>query len=634
MQEHLSKEHASTQAHALNLFVGTSAERSERVREAREKDFYIKDANGRIIGEKIFRDKKNNPSPWSDPVFRTYQEQKSKAIDAALAKRREEMKKGIKQKYSENDLTTMITYQYDGHFAAMFPEKAAAYAKQDERLNQALKTIKKAEKRIEKREQKQIKKDIEKASTISQSPPPKSTAEPVQINEQQHKSARIRQKEWNSQKIATAMLHGYNPKAVFNNLVSWGTWKKNKAAQSKKPTSPPLPPKNTGIYSSLQPIRAPFRWKSFSSRPFSKNNSGFGGESNTLSSNPVASLGKSAAKRVGKELMNKAISQVRDKAVAALLENPVSLLIIGIVLLVILVIIMVLIVVVTAMSGGGDFNDAGGLAPPGPGNGTNPPNTNPIPGFTINKSVDKTQINFDPANPEKITYTISYSYTPASGTTIQLSDIIISDKISDGAKFISASGNANFDSSTNTATWKLSDSNNISPLTLVVEPVNDNIIISNKATAMTASTQSSTTPNSDTCNGYYTLTSPSSNFGDPNCDFATDAKRIQAQDEIGNVLKSQDPNNADAWFTIIIPRESGWNPNAFNGSSTSGNGAYGLYQMNPQGKSTSGQYDIGNVGWLEQTTNAMGLASVLRNNGIPYAPPGGYWEAWSGITQK
>lgn len=644
----LSKRHDDIHARALEVYAGTSSERAEQINRARENDAYLKGPDGRIayvkdangntkVQERIFTDEKNKPNPLKDPVFVTYQKQKRKAINDALEKSRREKKNGIKQKYSEEDLTKLITFQYDTHFATMFPGKAEAYSKQDEGLKYSIKTVQKAEKRIERREQKQLKKDVKQESKISPPPPQKPTAKPVQINTPaptKHKSAKVRQKEWNSQKIATAMLHGYNPKAVLNNLVSWSSWKKNKSMQGKKPAPPPPPPsKKTGIYSSPQPIDVPFRWRGSPSRSISKITSRFSGGSNSQSSNPVANLGKSAAKKLGNELASKAIAQVRDKAVMALLENPVSLLIIGIVLLVILAIIMVLIVVVTAMNGGGDSTGAGGLGPSGPG-GTTPPNSNPIPGFTINKTVDKTQVTFDPANPENITYTISYSYTPASGASIQLSDIKIVDKISDNADFVSASGNASFDKSVNTVTWNLSDSGNSSPLTLVVKPVSDNIIINNKATAMATSSVNKTTPNSDTCNGFYTLTSPSGNFGDPNCDFADDGTRAQAMNKIGEILKAQDPNNADAWFQIIIPAESSWVPNAYAPSSTSGNGAYGLYQMNPEGKSTSGPYDIGNVGWAEQTSNAMGLAATLRNNSIPYAPPKGYWQAWTGVTQK
>jgi len=472
------------------------------------------------------------------------------------------------------------------------------------------------------------------------------TSKGVQKVTRRRKNAFEYQKEKNDQIIALAKLRGFNPKALYNKLRDskvwkmreWGEKKKNnqKLTQgkgaSRSKNAGGSPSQTFAGYSQNIPTRF-FSLKSFTSKRILGGRSAWIGGGTRGSS---SGYGTRAVKKAGKKLAGKALQQLEQKAAAAIIGNPPVLLGIGIALLVVGFFVAMLIIIITA-TGGGSSNFSGGVGGGtggGSNGGTTPPNTNPIPGFTINKQVDKTQITYNPSSPERITYTITYSYTPSSGTTIQISDITISDKISSGAKFISASGNSSFDTGANTVSWKLSDPANTSPLTLIVEPVSDNIIISNSATAMVNSTQNVTTPNSDTCNGYYTLTSPSANFGDPNCDFATDASRIQAQNAVGEILKSQDPNNADAWFQVVIPKESSWNPNAFSGSSTSGNGAYGLYQMNPKGKSTSGPNDVGNVGWSEQTTNAMGLAATLRANGVPYAGPPGYWQAWQGVTQR
>lgn len=131
-------------------------------------------------------------------------------------------------------------------------------------------------------------------------------------------------------------------------------------------------------------------------------------------------------------------------------------------------------------------------------------------------------------------------------------------------------------------------------------------------------------PSQDTCGGKYRLTSPLGNFGDPLCKFT--------KDDLATLIK--DPTNGDPlrfneWFNIIIPGESGHNPNAFNGNSTSGKGAYGLYQMNP--KSAGYGLDNGSVIWSLQTRNAIGHnRNLIQRNCIFW-----YWEVarGAGIAQ-
>ena len=118
--------------------------------------------------------------------------------------------------------------------------------------------------------------------------------------------------------------------------------------------------------------------------------------------------------------------------------------------------------------------------------------------------------------------------------------------------------------------------------------------------------------NSNNCNGKYSFTSPYNNFGDPLCDF--DENKLMLQ------LQNLDPNNAQYWYQIA-KCESGYNPNAYLAASASGKGAYGLFQMNPDGQG-NGQYDAGNVVWGLQTSNA------IKYNGLI----GGSFAYWACAT--
>ncbi len=98
------------------------------------------------------------------------------------------------------------------------------------------------------------------------------------------------------------------------------------------------------------------------------------------------------------------------------------------------------------------------------------------------------------------------------------------------------------------------------------------------------------------------------NYGDPQCTFS--------KDKLMEVLTQKDPAQAKAWFCLADP-ESGYNPNAWLGASTSGAGAYGLYQMNPPEKG-NGQYDNGYVVWTMQITNAIAYKAQKIKNSWSY----------------
>jgi hypothetical protein len=135
-------------------------------------------------------------------------------------------------------------------------------------------------------------------------------------------------------------------------------------------------------------------------------------------------------------------------------------------------------------------------------------------------------------------------------------------------------------------------------------------------------------PSANDCGGHYarTLTkninqpnfqhTSSPNFGDPNCTL-TSASDLDA---LYTLIQQLEPDKvrADSLFTCVAKYESSYNPNAFLGNSTSGAGAYGLYQMNPA--SHGGTSDVGDVEWRQQTANAInhisGYASIKAYWGV------------------
>lgn len=133
-------------------------------------------------------------------------------------------------------------------------------------------------------------------------------------------------------------------------------------------------------------------------------------------------------------------------------------------------------------------------------------------------------------------------------------------------------------------------------------------------------------PTQDNCNGKYKLDNPIGNFGDPKCDFD--------QDKLYAMLQQLDPAEAAYWFTVLIPKETlpPYNPNSYNPGSTSGRGAYGLFQMNPDNEKS--QYDIGNVDWQRQVSNAINYNNYLATLGRTWC----YWEAamprWPAICRR
>lgn len=138
-------------------------------------------------------------------------------------------------------------------------------------------------------------------------------------------------------------------------------------------------------------------------------------------------------------------------------------------------------------------------------------------------------------------------------------------------------------------------------------------------------------PSSNNCkNANYTryirMTPLRKNFGDPQCNFT--------KSKLYTLLKQKDPKHAAIFFLTIVRRESGYNPNAYNGHTPDPHGAWGLYQMGssrPPGKAPpaagkNGRYDRGDVNWQIQTTNAVLYnTKVIHCNFRYWSTASGYW---------
>jgi len=202
-------------------------------------------------------------------------------------------------------------------------------------------------------------------------------------------------------------------------------------------------------------------------------------------------------------------------------------------------------------------------------------------------------------------------------------DVKIVDYILQGSSFVSSpNGTHNPGES---ITWDAKD------LGLQLNPINITVSFVIKSTQMdwivyntyfitpinpsASGTTSNVPPTQDTCNGTYTLMdslgkvkNPFGNFGDPQCNFS---KQL-----VGDQLNKLDSTPTDALkWDKLIKCESGYNPNAYNPNSTSGKGAFGLFQMNPNGTGS----DNGSVNWPQQVTNAV---THLQGDGGNFQ---GYW---------
>lgn len=110
------------------------------------------------------------------------------------------------------------------------------------------------------------------------------------------------------------------------------------------------------------------------------------------------------------------------------------------------------------------------------------------------------------------------------------------------------------------------------------------------------------------------------NFSDSACELTSSVTNISIaeKDLISQEIAKYDKVNVGKWMAIINC-ESHYHSHSFAPISTSGKGAYGLFQMNPKGRG-NGEYDAGDVNWRQQIYNAINY----RNNVI-----NGSWNYWA-----
>ena len=253
-------------------------------------------------------------------------------------------------------------------------------------------------------------------------------------------------------------------------------------------------------------------------------------------------------------------------------------------------------------------------------------------------------ITSDVCNPS----TVPNGYRGTSVCTITVSysgsatDIVITSTILPGTTYVSAGQGGTYDQTANTVTWdakksklQLNPVNFSVTVTVRVTTTKTNVKVWNAYSINPTGLQSSggttntayVAPNTDNCGGKYTSNMASNyllhkNFGDPQCNFN--------KSQVYKLLQQQDPKDASIFFTIIVPCESGWNPNTWAPPSTgtpNSQGAWGLFQMGdsrPPGGPVSGTInDRGDVNWpmqiLSATNKAKSTPSLNSNQG-------GYWS--------
>ena len=172
-------------------------------------------------------------------------------------------------------------------------------------------------------------------------------------------------------------------------------------------------------------------------------------------------------------------------------------------------------------------------------------------------------------------------------------------------------------------------------VTIILKPTQNDSYVINQASGevvganggSTAATEGNLPPNTNDCGfkdykKYMAIEPSHQNYGDPSCMLVKrdpNGVAIIDKDQILTQLKTLKPSEAMAWFTCIVPRESGYNANAYLKASTSGFGAYGLVQMNPTGKG-HGQYDNGEVNWQLQLSNGINYNDKVIGHSFNYWP--------------
>lgn len=311
--------------------------------------------------------------------------------------------------------------------------------------------------------------------------------------------------------------------------------------------------------------------------PFSPGGSRGGG----LSGN----LAKQGAKKLATKLGKQALTQVVE---AGLFSNPIFWVVIAVLILLIGLPILIKLIKVNS------------LLPPYKSITANTTTNSSKSEVIINKSGPQA-VN----NGQDILYNFSVIYT-GSGTA----DVEVDDTIPNQTIFKEASNGGGNQSGVVKWLFQGVAPNRLNPFTLTITPTSDDIWVVNSARAFVVSSKGgsvSELPNNNDCSGLYPLNNPIGNFGDPSCNFT--------EQDLYKALKQADSVNADFWFNVVIPCESSYSPNAYNGSAVDEAGAWGLTQM---GRGKNGQFDYGDVSWPQQVTNTISYQRMI-----------GGWTYWA-----
>lgn len=315
---------------------------------------------------------------------------------------------------------------------------------------------------------------------------------------------------------------------------------------------------------------------------------------------------KEQLKSAGKDAVKKAAKNALKKGVTKLAANPYVLIAVGIILLIIFIIL------IATGSGAGEANP-----------------------LSITKSGPT-----EAAAGEILPYQITINYAASA------QEITITDRLPAGTAYESSAPPGLYDDAAKTVTWNLKGivppdaagliSNFNTTLSLTLRATEDHKFLVNQAEGFATGEVLPDTggggggpidgnylpPNQDNCGGKYSFKNATGNFGDPGCNFDKNA--------LHEMLKTQDPANADRWFFKIVPCESGYNPNAYAPPSTGtpdGAGAWGLYQMGsskppgspPPAPGKNGPNDRGDVPWPIQTNNATTYGKKISSLGAYWA---------------
>lgn len=268
----------------------------------------------------------------------------------------------------------------------------------------------------------------------------------------------------------------------------------------------------------------------------------------------------------------------------------------------------------SALSGSSSDSTSSSTTP----GGTIKPGVPNIIGFSIKITGPEAVPNSSGGAFDPVVYTVTITYDPTIAK-VPLSSIEVYDDPPVNGVYLETSGVLK--TAPTGRVWPLSEDANKNGFTVTLRPTNNDSYISYTVSARTIAGAGIPANTTDCGSAYYKqymdMTPDHLNFGDPNCEVVDAFNTPTARDTMYEQMTSIDPTYASIWYFCISYNESRWLPVAYLGASTSGQGAYGLFQMNPAGRG-NGQYDVGNVYWKDQMQNAVNYNNLVLNGSFDY----------------